>query len=320
MSLIPDWSVLGLNAAVFALAVALDRFLPEPPARIHPVVWMGRAVTTLEHAAPRRPAAAFTFGCLIVVAVVGGSAVLVWLLMETLMSLGPVPYVVGGALVLRTSFTVRGLSSAADQTRHALARGRLDAAREKLKSLVSRDTANLSEPLVAASAIESVAENTTDSYVGPWLAFAALGVPGAVAYRAINTLDSMLGYRGRYEYLGKASAILDDVVNLVPARLSALFLLASGGVCRLPTRRAWRIMRQDRGKTESPNAGVTISAMSGLLGARLEKPGSYCLGGCMRQPETSDIRRAVRLAEITGVMAAAVTLAFLAARHVVAGL
>ena len=320
MSLIPDWSDLVLNAAVFALAVALDRLLPEPPSRIHPVVWMGRAVTALENAAPKRPAAAFAFGCVIVVAVAGGSTVLAWLLMEALMSLGPAPYVVGGALVLRTSFTVRGLSNAADQTRHALARGRLDAARENLRCLVSRNTEALSAPLVAASAIESVAENTTDSYVGPWLAFAVLGVPGAVAYRAINTLDSMLGYRGRYEYLGKASAILDDIVNLVPARLSALLLLASGWVCRLPTRRAWRVMRQDHGKTASPNAGITISAMSGLLGARLEKPGGYCLGRGMRQPETSDIGRAVRLSEMTAAMAAAVTLAFLAARHAVAGL
>ena len=320
MSLLPEWNILVLNAAVFALAVALDRFLPEPPARTHPVVRMGRAVTALERAAPRTPAAALAFGCAIVVAVVGASAVLAWLLMEAMMSLGPAPYVVGGALVLRTSFTVRGLSSAADQTRRALAQDRLDAARENLRSLVSRNTSTLSAPLVAASTIESVAENTTDSYVGPWLAFAVFGVPGAVAYRAINTLDSMLGYRGQYEYLGKASAILDDVVNLLPARLSALLLLASGWMCRLPLRRAWRIMRRDRGQTASPNAGMTISAMSGLLGARLEKPGGYCLGKGMRQPETSDIQRAVQLAEITGVLAAAVTLAFLAARHAIAGL
>ncbi len=125
---------------------------------------------------------------------------------------------------------------------------------------------------------------------------------------------------GGTSILARPPAFLNDVVNLVPARLSALLLLASGGVCRLPTRRGWRTMRQDQGKTASLNAGITISAMSGLLGARLEKPGSYCLGRGMRQPETSDIRRAVRLAEITAVMAAAVTLAFLAARHAAAGL
>ena len=90
---------------------------------------------------------------------------------------------------------------------------------------------------MAAAAIESVAENTTDSYIAPWLAFAILGVPGAMAYRAINTLDSILGHRGPLEYLGKASARLDDVVNLVPARLSALLLLIAGSLCRLPVRR-----------------------------------------------------------------------------------
>lgn len=83
-----------------------------------------------------------------------------------------------------------------------------------------------------------MAENTTDSYVGPWLVFALLGVPGAVSYRAVNTLDSMIGYRGRYEYVGKAAARLDDAVNLVPARVSALLLLAAGSLSRLPVRRA----------------------------------------------------------------------------------
>ena len=89
------------------------------------------------------------------------------------------------------------------------------------------------------AAIESAAENTTDSYVGPWLAFALFGLPGAVAYRALNTLDSMIGYRGRYEHLGKASARLDDLANLAPARLSALLMLAAGALRRLPARRGW---------------------------------------------------------------------------------
>ena len=131
-------------------------------------------------------------------------------------------------MILRTTFTVKGLSAAAEKTRQTLLEGRLNDARMSLRNLVSRDVTSLPESLVTAATIESVAENTTDSYIAPWLAFAILGVPGAMAYRAINTLDSMLGHRGPLEYLGKASARLDDVVNLVPTRLSALLLLIAG--------------------------------------------------------------------------------------------
>ena len=203
---------------------------------------------------------AFLFGCAIVVTVAGVSTSLAYLAMAALASVHPLAYVAGGAVLLRTTFTVRGLSSAAMRTRQALGEGRLDDARTSLRSRVSRDPTTLTTRLVAASAIESVAENTTDSYIGPWLAFALLGVPGAVAFRAVNTLDSMLGYRGSYEYLGKAAARLDDAVNLVPARLSALMLLVSGALVRL----AWSIMLRDRRYTASPNAGWTMSAMAGL--------------------------------------------------------
>ena len=311
------WDGLVLNALVLILAVTLDRLLPEPPAKIHPVVWMGRTISALERIAPQSPPAALLFGCVVVVVVVGAWIALAWLLVTALVSVHPIAYVIGGAILLRTTFTVRGLSSAARQTYQALSEDRLDDAQASLRSLVSRDSTSLTAPIVAASAIESVAENTTDSYIGPWLAFALLGVPGAMAYRAVNTLDSMLGYRGSYEYLGKASARLDDAVNLVPARLSALLLLVSGALCRLSVRRAWSIMLRDRGRTASPNAGVTMSAMAGLLGAQLVKPGHYCLGEGLRDPGAEDIGTAIRVAERAAILGVAVALGLLAARHAI---
>ena len=310
---------MALNALVLVLAVALDRLLPEPPASVHPVVWMGRAITALERWAPGSPTPAFLYGCAIVAAVVAISGLLAWAVVTALTWIGPLAYVAGGAVALRTTFTVRGLSVAAGETRRALEEGHLDEARASLRSLVSRDPTSLPAPLVAASAIESVAENTTDSFVGPWLAFSLLGVPGAMAYRAVNTLDSMIGYRGRYEYLGKAAARLDDAVNLVPARVSALLLMASGALGRLPVSRAWWTMRRERRRTASPNAGVTISAMAGLLGARLEKPGHYCIGEGLREPEAGDIGEAVRIAERTAFLAVIAALGMLAARHAITG-
>ena len=311
------WDGLVLNALVFLLAVGLDRFLPEPPAKIHPVVWVGRTVAVMARAAPQGAVSAFVFGLAIVIMVVGISTALAWLAVAGLLSVHPLAYVIGGAVMLRTTFTVKGLSSAARQTCQTLGEGRLDAARTSLRDLVSRDSSSLTAPLVAASAIESVAENTTDSYVGPWLAFALFGVPGAVAYRAINTMDSMLGYRGRYEYLGKVAARLDDLANLIPARLSALLLLVSGFLSRLPAGRAWSILLRDRRCTASPNAGLTMSAMAGLLGTRLEKLGQYCLGGGLREPEAGDIATAVSVAERAAVLGLIVTLGLLLGRHTI---
>ena len=313
------WDSLVLNAATLLLAVVLDRLLPEPSERIHPVVWMGRAIAVMERAAPEGPISAFLFGCAIVIAVTGISAGLAWLAMIALAAIHPLAYLVGGAIILRTTFTVRGLSAAAKQTQQALENGGLEEARESLRNLVSRDSATLTPPLVAAAAIESVAENTTDSYVAPWLAFALFGVPGAVVYRAVNTLDSMVGYRGRYEYLGKAAARLDDIVNLIPARLSALLLLLGGALGRLPVRRAWSIMVRDHGRTASPNAGFTISAMAGLLGTRLEKPDHYSLGDGMREPNEQDIGIAIRLAEQTAILGVMLAVVLLTARHAILG-
>ncbi len=311
---------LALNAIMLLLSVLLDRFLPEPPLKMHPVVWMGWNINLLKRPAPQRPILAFLYGCFIVIVVVAFWAGIVYVVADLLRAAGAVVYVLGGALILRTTFTVMGLSSAANGVRDALKQGSLSEARDGLKHLVSRDASSLSAPLVAAAAIESVAENTTDSYVAPWLAFAVFGIPGAMAYRAINTLDSMLGHRGKYEYLGKASARVDDVVNLIPARVSALLLIVSGAFSRLSAGVGWKILLRDRNLTASPNAGWTMSTMAGLLGSRLEKVGHYCLGWGMPEPKVEDISKAVRVAEIVAILGLVTTLGLLATRHAIVAL
>lgn len=307
------------DAAILAIAVLFDRFLPEPPNAIHPVVWTGRVITVLDRMAPRHPLGAFVFGLGMVVAVVGMATFLAWICMTVLASIHPVVYVLGGAVLLRTTFTVTGLSAAALRTKRDLAADRLDSARDSLRSLVSRDASSLSGSLVAAAAIESVAENTADSFVGPWLAYALLGIPGAIAYRAVNTMDSMIGYRGRYEYLGKAAARLDDLINLIPSRLSALLLVVSGWLSGTPVLQGWRTMLRDRGKTASPNAGLTMSAMAGLLGVRLEKRGYYRLGAEFPEPGPDDIGQALRIVNRASLLAAIIALGLLVARHAIGG-
>ena len=130
-----------------------------------------------------------------------------------------------GGFLLKTTFSVKMLHQTAARVRELLTAGDMAGGRAQMSSLVSRDPSQLTAEQATAATVESVSENIADSIIGPWLAFALFGLPGAVAYRAINTLDSMIGYHGRYEYLGKASARFDDLVNLIPSRLAGLLLV-----------------------------------------------------------------------------------------------
>ena len=289
----------SLRLCTLCVAVFLDWILPEPPASIHPVVWFGRLVTLAQRFAPLSPPITATLaGLLLVLVAVALTLFAGWWITSTVDSYPLLSAIVVG-IGLRTTFTVRGLARAATDVRDKLAAGRLDEARFSARSLVSRDTKTLSSSETASAAIESVAENTTDSFLGPWLAFALLGLPGAMAYRAVNTLDSMIGYRGEYEYFGKAAARLDDIVNLVPARLSAVCIAVSACVLspEATLRSAGASLRL-HSATASPNAGWTMGAMAGALGVSLEKRGYYQLNGG-RQPAVADIALAVRVLWLT---------------------
>ncbi len=303
------------DVLVLLLALLLDLALGEPPNRLHPTVWIGNTVALAERIAPGAEVAttlqlAFGAGMALLIPAVWGAAA--WALIFGLLQLHPLAYVIVVAMLLKTTFSVRMLHRVAAGIGSILTAGDIAEARRQMSALVSRDTSQLTTGQMAAGAIESVAENITDSIVGPLLAFALFGLPGAVAYRAINTLDSMVGYHGRYEYLGKASARLDDLVNLVPARLAALLLwLSTAALPDMAAGRAGRMMFAHRGRTESPNAGWTMAAMAGGLGVTLEKLGHYRLGDPAPEPEAQHIGRATRALYATTALAAAVAIGIL---------
>jgi len=200
------------------------------------------------------------------------------------------------AVALSCLLSLRGLVGAARDVAAELARGDLVAARRVVGyHLVSRTTAALDEGHVASAAVESVAENLTDSVVAPALCYLVAGLPGAAVYRVLNTADAMFGYRdGPLEYFGKVAARLDDVVNLLPARLSGLSLVVGAALAGESAGGALTALRRDRLRTASPNAGWTMSAMAGALGVRLEKPGAYELGAG-GLPAARDIERSVKV-------------------------
>ncbi len=290
------------SLAVLVLAFLLDARLGEPPAIIHPVIWMGRAIAPLKHLKLRSPAAELTVGGLYALLVIAGFAGLATL---SLYLSRPVPLLqlLIAVYWLWCSFALRGLVRAGSAMRSALERDDLPGARRALGSLCSRDASTLSQPELAGAAIESLTENTSDSVIAPLCFFLAFGVPGAVFYRAANTLDAMVGYRGRYEYIGKVAARLDDLLNLVPARLTALLLALAGWVLSKDLMRGLRVWWRDAGRTQSPNAGHPMAMAAGLLGVRLDKRDAYVLGADLAAPDARALFAAEQLVRVTGFLA-----------------
>jgi adenosylcobinamide-phosphate synthase len=281
-----------------AAALLLDAVFGEPPEALHPTVMMGLVISAFEKRALRIVGLRSRRLAGIVLAVSVSSLVFV----TTRKILGVVPckprWMIGAAL-LSTTLSMRGLGGAAGDVEHALREGRLEGARTRLDHFVGRDTEDLSESEICRAAVESVAENTSDGVVAPMLYGALLGAPGALAYKAVNTLDSMVGYRrAPYEDLGWASARLDDLANLAPARLTMLCTAATSG---RPLGTLLTAVRYGP-LTTSPNAGMAEAAFAGALGVRLGGANTY--GGVLRVgpilgdgrlPAPEDIRRAVRL-------------------------
>ncbi|MDP3879449.1 MAG: cobalamin biosynthesis protein [Dehalococcoidales bacterium] len=282
--------------AVFFVALVIDLVLGEPPRPIHPVVWMGRVTSFLEKGGwGRSPRRQFVYGAGMTLFLIGLFAAAVYLSLFYLRSLSAVAYVVVGAVLLKSTFSLRELRRAAIRIKRLLLGNRLNEARYELRSLVSRDTADLSEPMVVSAAIESVAENIVDSFVAPLFYFLLFGVPGAVAYRVVNTLDAMIGYHGKYEYLGKFACRLDDVLNFIPARVTVLLLVLASFLSGRDARAAWRVALNEHSRTESPNAGWTMAATAGALNVQLVKVGHYRLGAAAAPLVPQTIDDALRL-------------------------
>ncbi|MBS1252231.1 MAG: Cobalamin biosynthesis protein CobD [Anaerolineales bacterium] len=283
---------------VLAGALLLDLALGDPPNRYHPVAWMGNAIAFAQRRAPEHGVLGqLASGALITVTGVTTAAVLGRLLDRVVARLpGPIGWLVEAGL-LKTMFSIRRLATAAEEVESALGTNDLPEARRLVGwHLVSRDTAALDAAQVAAATIESVAENASDGVVAPLLYYALGGLPAVLAYRFVNTGDAMLGYRDdAHEWLGKAPARVDDLANLLPARLTAALLVSAAALAGEDAGEGWRAWRRDAGETDSPNAGHPMSAMAGALGVELEKAGYYRLGAGQRLPTAKDIGRAARL-------------------------
>lgn len=255
-------------------AFLLDAIIGDPRSKFHPVVLIGKLISLLEKFLRRdsdSPLWKVAKGGVLVYAVVIASLLVgfgIEILSRQVPSLAAQIFI--QALVLSFMISPRTLGDAAREIYYLLESDNLPRAREKVGWIVGRDTANLNEAEVTRAAVETVSENTVDGIVSPLFYFAIGGLPLAIFYRAVNTMDSMLGYKNaRYIYFGRIAARLDDVANWIPARLTAILFIGAAVILSLDYRNAFRMMRRDASKHPSPNGGYAEATVAGALNIRL---------------------------------------------------
>lgn len=269
--------IFSSTAALLVAAFLLDLAVGDPPWLPHPVVLMGRVVSQGERMLRSgRPRSDFLSGVALSILLVSLSAGTAWIMISLFQTLSFRLSFIATAAVASTTLATRGLLDAVKSIETPLRAGDLAAAREKLSHIVGRETGHLDRGKILTASLESLAESTCDGIVAPLFYLFLGGVPLAMAYKAVSTLDSMIGYRSeRYFYFGKFAARLDDLANFLPARLTAGFIVVAAAAMRLNPARAGRTAWRDRACHLSPNAGYPEAAFAGAFGVRLGGPSVY---------------------------------------------
>ena len=299
-----------INTAALLLGFVLDLLLGDPHGWPHLVRWFGAVIAQLEKwlypiSSKRLGGALLVIGTILVgagvpaVVLYGGWRLNRWV------------YLALATVLVWQCLAAKSLRDESLKVYDALTTGTLADARQAVSMIVGRDTEVLDEAGVTRAAVETVAENTSDGEVAPLFWMMLLGPLGGCFYKAVNTMDSMVGYRNeRYEHFGTCAARLDDVMNYIPARLSALLMIAGSALCAMDAKSARRIWRRDRRNHASPNSAQTEAVMAGALNVRLAGDAQYfgvvhkkpTIGDDIRPIEVEDIRRSHRLLYVTSAL------------------
>ena len=305
----------SLTALSIFVGFLLDCLLGDPLGAAHPVVLMGRLISFFERKLraswPKTPKGERTAGFMLALLVPCISVLAGLLLLLLAWLVHPWVYFALSAFLCWQCLAARCLMLEAKKVVIALQREGLDAGRRQVAMLVGRDTQNLTGEQIVKATVETVAENTSDGVVAPLFWMALLGAVGGLFYKAVNTMDSMVGYKNEnYLHFGRCAAKLDDAVNYVPSRLSALAMIGAAFLLGLDGKSAWRIWRRDRRNHASPNSAQTESACAGALNVQLGGNASYfgtlyekpTIGDPVRSIEGADVDRACRLMYGTSVL------------------
>ena len=298
---------------IIVLAFILDAIIGDPTKQLHPVIVMGRIIASVERRFNKN---SFTdvrrkfFGTLLATALPIAVFIITTLVLALTYSFNVYLGFALSVALASTTLSAKGLKEAAEAVLTHLEDKDIKGARSSLSRIVGRDTKDLDEAAIIRATIESTSENTSDGVIAPLFYMALGGVPLAMAYKAVNTLDSMIGYKNdRYLNFGWASAKLDDIVNYIPARLTAILMVISSMILRLNSYNAWQTILRDAGKHPSPNAGYPEAATAGALGIELGGTSRYAeraidkplIGDALRGAERHDIRRTVELMYLSSI-------------------
>ena len=313
--MITVWAVLG--------GFVLDALFGDPAWLPHPVVYMGKAISKLEKflrpRLPKTPQGELLGGAIVAFCLPVGTFLLTGLVCWGAARLHPLLGLAVQMFWCGQALAARGLVQESTNVYKELKKPDLPGARKAVSRIVGRDTAELTAEGVTKAAVETVAENASDGVIAPLLYMLIGGAPLALTYKAINTMDSMLGYKNeKYLYFGRVPAKLDDVANYIPSRLAALLWVAAAAFTHNDAKGAWKIWRRDRRRHASPNSAQTESACAGALGVQLAGPAYYfgqyypklTIGDALRPIEPEDILRANRMMYVASSFALAWGCAF----------
>ena len=304
------WAVLG--------GFLLDALFGDPAWLPHPVVYMGKAISKLEKflrpRLPKTPQGELLGGAIVAFCLPVGTFLLTGLVCWGAAQLHPLLGLAVQMFWCGQALAARGLVQESTNVYKELKKPDLPGARKAVSRIVGRDTAELTAEGVTKAAVETVAENASDGVIAPLLYMLIGGAPLALTYKAINTMDSMLGYKNeKYLYFGRVPAKLDDVANYIPSRLAGLLWVAAAALTGNSARGAWKIWRRDRRRHASPNSAQTESACAGALGVQLAGPAYYfgqyypklTIGDALRPIEPEDILRANQMMYVASAFALA---------------
>lgn len=305
----------------FALIIGfvLDLIFGDPYWLPHPVRWIGKLIDTLEAALrklfPKNERGERTAGIILVVGVTGISTASCILILWACSLVSPWLSLIVESIVCYQMLATKALRVESMRVFEKLKNGTLEEARKAVSMIVGRDTSCLDEEEIAKAAVETVAENASDGVIAPLIFMAIAGAAGGIFYKSINTMDSMVGYKNdQYRFLGTAAAILDDILNFIPARISGVLMCLVAPLVKLDGRKAWHIYKRDRKNHASPNSAHTEAACAGALGVQLGGSHSYfgkivekpTIGDASRNVDKNDIEQANNLMYATAIAGLAV--------------
>ncbi len=303
-----DITGLLITGCVLGLAIIIDSIIGDPPPppwkslyyKLHPTVWMGNLTNALKpHFKNPNPKIEKLNGVLLALVVISVFTLPVYFGLKFIFtSFSVIVYVIVAAFILKLTICIKLETDWGKAAAKAIESGDLTEAR-RYAHFSRRDNKDLTGPLIVSSVIESITENLTDFRLSPIIYYGFFGVPGAVAFRAINTLDGMVGFRDPENInIGWFSATIDTIVNYIPSRLAAILIVFASAILGEDYKNAWAIASRDQTKVPSLNHGWQMAAIAGALGVQLEKPGHYIIGDPTEELDSNKIIRTLRIRNV----------------------